>query len=89
MKVTKKRPLTLAAFDDFFAKLPGREDSEYSWTVERAAVEASGYDLKAVNPNRKHITDARTPLEIVAEIDERGAEVTAAMGRLRALLQIE
>lgn len=47
VKVTKKRPLTLAAFDDFFARLPGREDSDHSWTVERAAIEASGYDLKA------------------------------------------
>lgn len=87
IKVTKKRPLTLASFDDFFARLPGREDSELSWTVERASIEAAGYDLKAVNPNRRYVTDDRTPLEIVGEIEARGAEVAAAIGRLRALLQ--
>lgn len=87
IKATKKRPLTLTSFDDFFAKLPGREGSELSWTVERAAIEAARYDLKAVNPNRRHATDERTPLEIVEEIEARGAEVAAAIGRLRALLQ--
>ena len=86
-KVTKKRPLTLASFEDFFDKLPGREDSGLSWTVERARIEAAGYDLKAVNPNRRHAVDERTPLEIVGEIEARGAEVAAAMERLRALLQ--
>lgn len=87
IKVTKKRPLTLASFDDFFAKLPGREDSELSWTVERAAIEAAGYDIKAVNPNRRHTADERTPLEIVDEIEARGAEITAAVQRLRTLLR--
>lgn len=86
VKVTKKKPLTLASFDDFFAKLPGREDSERSWTVERAAIETRNFDLKAVNPNRKVEVDARTPLDIVAEIETRGAEVAKAMSRLKSLL---
>lgn len=87
IKVTKKRPLTLASFDDFFTKLPGREDSELSWTVERSTIEAANYDLKAVNPNRRQTTDDRTPLQIVEEIEARGGEVAAAMARLRALLE--
>ena len=87
IKVTKKRPLTLASFEDFFAKLPGREDSELSWTVERAAIEALNHDLKAVNPNRRHAADERTPLEIVSEIEARGVEIAAAVERLRTLLQ--
>lgn len=86
IKVTKKKPLTLAAFDDFFAKLPGREDGEKSWTVERAAIEAKNFDLKAVNPNRKIEVDPRTPLEILAEIEARGKEAADAIVRLRALL---
>jgi type I restriction enzyme M protein len=86
VKVTKKKPLTLATFQDFFEKLPGREESERSWTVERAAIEAKNYDLKAVNPNRKVEVDNRTPLEIIAEIEARGAEAAAAMARLKALL---
>src|SRR5690606_1274996 len=50
-KVTKRNPLTLADFDAFFELLPTRGDSERSWTVERAELEARNYDLKAVNPN--------------------------------------
>lgn len=86
VKVTKKKPLTLASFDDFFARLPRREDSERSWTIERAAIEAKNFDLKAVNPNRKVEVDTRTPLEIVGEIEARGVEIAAAMSRLKALL---
>ena len=86
VKVTKKKPLTRASFDDFFARLPGREDSERSWTVERAAIEAKNFDLKAVNPNRKVEVDTRTPLEIVREIEARGVELAAATTRLKKLL---
>jgi hypothetical protein len=78
--------LTLANFEDFFAKLPGREESERSWIVERAAIEAKNFDLKAVNPNRKIEVDTRTPLEIVGEIEARGAEVASAMAKLKTLL---
>ena len=53
VKVGKKTPLTLDHFDEFFELLPTRGDSERSWTVTRAAIEAKNYDLKAVNPNRK------------------------------------
>lgn len=86
VKVTKKKPLTLASFDDFFARLPGREESERSWTVERSAIEARNFDLKAVNPNRKIVVDPRTPMEIVGQIEAAGAEAAAAVARLRALL---
>lgn len=37
VKVGKKTPLTLKNFDDFFALLPKREDSERSWTVDLSA----------------------------------------------------
>lgn len=37
VKVGKKSPLTLKQFDDFFARLPSREDSERSWTVDLTA----------------------------------------------------
>lgn len=86
VKVTKKKPLTLASFDDFFARLGDRSDSERSWTVERAAIEARNYDLKAVNPNRKVEIDSRTPMEILAEIEKHGDDAAAALGRLKALL---
>jgi len=89
VKVTKKKPLTLAAFDEFFRLLPGREDSDRSWTIKRAEIEKRSYDLKAVNPNRKHVADERTPLEIIDEIEARGRDVEKATATLRALLQAD
>jgi type I restriction enzyme M protein len=87
VKVTKKKPLKLDAFDDFLAKLPNREDSDRSWTIERPAIEAKNFDIKAVNPNRKVEVETRSPLEIVAEIEARNTEIAGAMTRLRALLE--
>jgi len=40
VKVGKKTPLTLKHFEDFAAKLPGREASERSWTVDLSARKA-------------------------------------------------
>jgi type I restriction enzyme M protein len=62
-------------------------------TLEREARELSGkaedienaaFDLKAVNPNRKTEDDTRTPAELLALIEAKGREVTAALASLRA-----
>jgi type I restriction enzyme M protein len=87
VKVTKKQPLTLEHFNDFFDLLETRADSPRSWTVTRAEIEARGYDLKAVNPTARAPGDMRTPIELLDEIEARGQEVDAAIARLRALLQ--
>jgi type I restriction enzyme M protein len=86
VKVTKKKPLKLELFDDFFRMLPGREDSQRSWTVERSVIEAKHFDIKAVNPNRRAEIETRSPLEIVTEVEAREAEVAAAMQRLRTMI---
>lgn len=82
----KKRPLTLAHFDEFFELLPQRADSERSWTVTREEIEANGYDLKAVNPHRPDDSDKRTPEELLDEIEAQGRELEAALKELRAAL---
>ncbi len=84
IKVGKKSPLTVAHFDEFFKLLPGREASEHSWTVSRAEIEERGFDLKAVNPNRKIVVDERTPEQILDEIEAKGREVAEALAALRA-----
>ena len=86
VKVTKKKPLTIDRFDDFFALLPDRGDSERSWTVARADIEAKNYDLKAVNPNRQVETDTRTPQEIIAAIEAKGREIDDALASLKKLV---
>lgn len=83
IKVGKKSPLTLAHFADFFKLLPDRADSDWSWTVPRAAIEAKNYDLKAVNPNTRPDEDTCTPQELLDFISEKGREVDAALARLR------
>lgn len=83
VKVTKKAPFTRAILKEFFELYPTRGDSERSWSVTREAIEARGYDLKAVNPNAKSTTDTRTPDELLDIIEAKGREVTEALAALR------
>lgn len=83
IKVGKKTPLTLGHFEEFFRLLPTRADSERSWTVAREAIEAKGFDLKAVNPNAKNTEDTRTPEELLDLIEAKGREVAEALALLR------
>jgi type I restriction enzyme M protein len=84
IKVGKRKPFTLDKFDDFFRLLPTFADSERSWTVTRQEIEARGFDLKAVNPNRKPVIDTRTPEELLDLIEAKGREVAEALKALRA-----
>jgi len=83
IKVGKKTPLTLAHFEEFLRLLPERADSEKSWTVTREAIEARGFDLKAVNPNAKNNEDTRTPEELLDLIEAKGREIAEALAALR------
>jgi len=85
LKVNKRNPLTSTHFDEFFRLLPGREESENSWTVARAQIEAKNYDLKAVNPNRHEEVDTRTPEDLLNIIDEKGKEIQEALAMLREM----
>ncbi|MBE3110018.1 MAG: N-6 DNA methylase, partial [Acidobacteria bacterium] len=84
IKVGKRTPLTVSNFEEFFKLLPERAESERSWTVTRAEIEERGYDLKAVNPNRKVVVDERTPDQILDVIEAKGREVAEALAALRA-----
>jgi type I restriction enzyme M protein len=90
LKVGKKTPFTLARMEDFF-ELVGdcraggavaRPDSERSLTVTRDAIEASNYDLKAVNPHRVIEEDTRTPEELLEEIERQQTGASRASSRL-------
>jgi type I restriction enzyme M protein len=50
------------------------------------AIDAAVYDLKAVNPNNNAKADNRTPVEIIASIEEQGKIVTAALDRLKGMI---
>lgn len=83
LNITKKQPLTLEHFDDFFKLLPERAAGERSWTVPMEEIEARNYDIKAVNPNRKSVEDTRTPEELIAIIEEQQAEIARAIAKLK------
>lgn len=83
IKTGKRTPFTLAHFEEFFRLWPTKGDSERSWTVERAAIEANNYDLKAVNPNAKADEDTRTPTELIELIEEKGREIEEALQALK------
>ena len=85
VKVTKRQPLTLAHFDEFFALLPERAESERSWTVSRKEIESRKYDLKAVNPTRPSDADTRTPQDLIALIEKHGEEMRDALADLKRL----
>lgn len=66
IKVGKKSPLTLAHFEDFFARLPKREASERSWTVERAQIQQKGFDLDLIEAKQKEISEAIAKLRALS-----------------------
>lgn len=62
IKVGKKTPLLLKHFEDFFRRLPNREDSPLSWTVDIAekqkAAAAKAQPFRDEAANKKHQTAA-------------------------------
>jgi hypothetical protein len=50
-------------------------------------IDKSTWDLTAVNPNRKDITDKRTPEEILAEIEELDLGAAKAIRAIKKELQ--
>jgi len=83
IKVGKRTPFTTDKFEEFFKLLPKRADSERSWSVDRKTIEKNGFDIKAVNPNRKVEQDARTPAELIALIEAKQVEIMAALRELK------
>ena len=62
---------------------PQHGESDHSWTVTRAAIEARNYDLEAVNPHAKKDEDTRTPEQLLDLIEAKGREVAEALAVLR------
>ena len=87
IKATKKNPLTLSHFDEFFTLLPNRGESERSWTVLRDDIESKNYDLKAINPHHVATVDTRTPEELIDIIEAKGREIDEALASLKAIIQ--
>ena len=83
LNITKKQPLTLERFEEFFKLLPQKASGERSWVVSIEEIQSKNYDIKAVNPNRKGTEDNRTPDELLSIIESQSAEITKAITALR------
>jgi type I restriction enzyme M protein len=54
--------------------------------TKAADIDASVFDLKAVNPTAVLDVDTRTPLQIIGDIEAQGRTVSEALSRLSALM---
>lgn len=89
LSVTKRQPLTLAHFDGFFRLLPKRGISKRSWYVSIDEIKERGYDLKAVNPNRKDGEDKWTPEELISIIESQSDEIARILRVLKEYMNRE
>jgi type I restriction enzyme M protein len=85
LNITKRKPLAIEHFEEFFRLLPDRSKSNRSWKVSAEEIRGKNYDIKAVNPNRKEKEDKRTPDELIALIELRAREITDAIARLKSV----
>lgn len=76
MKVGKKSPLTLKQFEDFFTRLPKREDSDQSWTVD--LVERKTQATEDARPFKER---AREKSQAAEAVKNRIAELRKARPR--------
>jgi type I restriction enzyme M protein len=79
-KATPRADAAITAADAKIAELT-REARDLAGKAKE--IEDAVYDLKAVNPNRKQVVDARTPEELIALIEAKGREVAAALAMLK------
>jgi len=79
----KTNPLNESDLADFVALQKTRADSENSWTINIADVDASTFDLSVKNPHKKDETALRAPQDILNEIkmlDEESAKILKTIG---------
>jgi type I site-specific restriction endonuclease len=72
-----------------FPEIEAADKAVREATAKAQTIEDTVYDLKAVNPREKTVVDARTPVQLLEAISEKGREVDAALARLKGLLSAE
>ena len=82
----KTDPLNERDMADFVELVRTRALSDNSWVVDTADINKATWDLTVNNPNRVEEVDARTPAEIVAEIEALDAQAADALQAIKGLL---
>ena len=84
-KAAKTDASLKASIAEVEEKLAAKREEAKRFLDRAQRVEEAVYDLKAVNPNAPEAGDARTPDELLDEIEAAGERVASALARLRAL----
>jgi type I restriction enzyme M protein len=83
-ELKKVRPIDNQAVAEAEAKVNALTRESRELTAKAKEIEDAVYDLKAVNPRRTQVVDARTPEELMDIIEAKGREVAEALAALRA-----
>jgi type I restriction enzyme M protein len=86
LKKEKADPKELNALSELIRE---QEKAAKDLETKAAAIDATVFDLKAVNPNGVTKVDERTPQEIIASIEQQGRIVSEALTRLTAILAVQ
>ncbi len=87
LKVLRKNSATTAEIEAVELKLKETEKSSRDAQAKADEIDASVFDLKAVNPNVVTRLDLRTADEIIGNIEYQGKIVADALNTLKGLLQ--
>lgn len=82
----KTNSLNEKDLEEFVTLAASQTETENSWCVDIKNIDTSTWDLTATNPNKKDISDKRTPEQILAEIEELDLEAAAAIAAIKELL---
>lgn len=82
----KTNPLNEQDLAEFVKMSKTLELSDNSWLFDVADINTDTWDLTVNNPNRVEEVDNRTPAEIIAEIEELGAQAAQALQAIKELL---
>lgn len=70
-----------------FIKLEkNKDESENSWSISIENVNKETWDLNSINPNKKDISELRTPLEIIQQIEILDAEADLIISSIKEML---
>ena len=86
LKRLKKDRATADEITALEARIREQEKAARDLEGQAASIDAAVFDLKAVNPNAVTKVDARTPQQIIGNIEMQGRIVSEALARLSALM---
>ena len=86
-KLTKNKPIKFEHFQEFLDLLPGKTDSENSWTVPVGAI--NNYDLSAKNPVKQQQAERLSSEALLALIRSDNMRINGLLEEVEGVLKVE